>query len=376
MKKILFVLGGLDFGGIEVSLLDVCKYLKRKGNFYPVVLNISGHGNMNKNFREEKIELINLKNNNERTLSCHRLDTSFTLRRIIKDIHPFIIHTMTFPANYHTRLAALGINIPVITHIQSAKIEKKWHRRFFNHLLSSKTTLYIAVSEKVKEIIKKWHTNKKPVYVLYNAIDTGRYRIPSKEEIREMKEKLNINNEFIIGSVGRMFVAAKGFDILIRAFKKILDKGIKMKLLLVGSGKDEKLLKHLANSLNIQKHVTFTGYRKDAYKYMKMMDLFIMPSLYEGFGNVHLEAMYMEVPCIISRYVPSLEIAGNSAFKIKPNEKEIVDAVLYLMENKRIREDMAKEGKRIIQSFTIERYVEKLERIYEDIGKRNHTHLQ
>ncbi|MCD6257842.1 glycosyltransferase family 4 protein, partial [Candidatus Aerophobetes bacterium] len=102
----------------------------------------------------------------------------------------------------------------------------------------------------------------------------------------------------------------------------------------------------------------------DAYKYMRMMDLFIMPSLYEGFPIVHLEAMYMGVPCIISRYIPSLEIAGNSAFKIKPNEKEIVDAVLYLMENRKIREDMVKEGKRIIQFFTIERYVEKLEKIY------------
>jgi hypothetical protein len=46
MKKILFVLGGLDFGGIEVSLLGICKYLKKRKNFYPVVLNISGHGDI------------------------------------------------------------------------------------------------------------------------------------------------------------------------------------------------------------------------------------------------------------------------------------------------------------------------------------------
>jgi glycosyltransferase involved in cell wall biosynthesis len=84
----------------------------------------------------------------------------------------------------------------------------------------------------------------------------------------------------------------------------------------------------------------------------------------------------MGVPCIISKYVPSLEIAGNSAFKIEPNEKEIVDAVLYLMENREIREDMVKEGNRIIRSFTMERYVEKLEKIYEDIGKRYYPHLQ
>ena len=375
MKKVLFVLGGLDFGGIEVSLLGICKHLKRKGNFYPVVLNISGHGDMNKNFKEEGIELINLKNNNERDLSCHRLDTSLILRRMIKDIHPRIIHTMTFPADYHARLAALGVKIPIITHIRNTKIEKKWHRRFFNSLFSSKTTLYLAVSKKVKEMIEKWHTNKKPVYVLYNAIDTERYKIPSKQEIKEMKDELNINNEFIIGSVGRMFIAQKGFDILIRAFKQILDKDIKIKLVLVGSGKDEKQLKDLATSLNIQKHVTFTGYKKDAYKYMKMMDLFIMPSLYEGLPIVHLEAMYMGIPCIISRYVPSLEIAGNSAFKIEPSEKEIVNAVLYLMKNKEIREDMVKEGKSIIQSFTMEKYIEKLEKLYEDISECYYANL-
>ncbi|MEA1994827.1 MAG: glycosyltransferase, partial [Campylobacterota bacterium] len=370
-----FVLGGLDFGGIEVSLLGMCKYLKRKGIFYPVVLNISGHGDMNKIFEEKGIELINLKNNNERTLSCHRLDTSLILRKMIKDIRPSIIHTMTFPADYHTRLAALGMKIPIITHIHNTKIENKWHRRFFNRLLSSKTTLYIAVSKKVKEVIEKWHTNKKPVYVLYNTIDTERYKIPSKQEIKEMKDELNINNEFVLGGVGRMFIKQKGFDILIRAFKKILDRDIKMKLVLVGSGKDEKLLKDLATSLNIEKQVIFTGYKEDAYKYMKMMDLFIMPSLYEGFGNVHLEAMYMEMPCIISKYVPSLEIAGNSAFKIEPSEGKIVDAVLYLMKNRKSREDMVKEGNRIIQSFTMEKYIEKLEKLYEDIGKRYYTHL-
>ncbi len=369
------MLGGLDFGGIEVSLLGVCKYLKRKGNFYPVVLNISGHGDMNKIFEEKGIELINLKNNNERTLSCHRLDTSLILRKMIKNIHPSIIHTMTFPADYHTRLAALGMKIPIITHIRNTKIEKKWHRRFFNSLLSSKTTLYLAVSKKVKEMIEKWHTNKKSVYVLYNTIDTERYKIPSKQEIKKMKDELNINNEFIIGSVGRMFIKQKGFDILIRAFKKILDRDIKIKLVLVGSGKDEKLLKDLATSLNIEKQIIFTGYKEDAYKYMRMMDLFIMPSLYEGFPIVHLEAMYMGTPCIISKYVPSLEIAGDSAFKIEPNEKEIVDAVLYLMENKEIRESMVKEGNRIVQSFTMEKYVEKLEKIYEDISKRHYTNL-
>jgi glycosyltransferase involved in cell wall biosynthesis len=118
----------------------------------------------------------------------------------------------------------------------------------------------------------------------------------------------------------------------------------------VGSGKDEKLLKDLATSLNIEKQVIFTGYKEDAYKYMRMMDLFIMPSLYEGFPIVHLEAMYMGVPCII-------------------------DAVLYLMENKEIRKNMVKEGNSIVQSFTMERYVEKLEKFYEDVGKRYYTNL-
>ncbi len=386
MRKILFVIDGLQYGGAEISLLGICKYLKRRKNFYPIVLNFSKSGVMEAAFEKENIKVIQFDKDNKRGFSCQRLDTTFALRRLIKKICqansegvcPAIIHTnYSFSADYHTRLAALGMKTPIITHIRSTKKikENKWHRRFFNRLLSSKTTLYIAVSKKVKTIIEKWHTNKKPIHVLYNAIDTERCRIPSKEEIKEMKGELNINNEFIIGSVGRMFIAAKGFDILIRAFKQILDKDIKMKLVLVGSGKDEKLLKDLATSLNIQKHVIFTGYKEDAYKYMKMMDLFIMPSLYEGFGNVHLEAMYMEVPCIISKYVPSLEIAGNSAFKIKPNEEEIVDAVLYLMKNRKIRENMVKEGNRIVQSFTMERYVEKLEKIYEDISKRHYTNL-
>ena len=379
MRKILFVVDGLQCGGTEILLLGICKYLKRRKNFYPIVLNFSKSGVMETAFKKEDIKVIQFNKNNKRVFSCQRLDTTFALRRLIKKICPAIIHTnYSFSADYHTRLAALGMKIPIITHVHNTKKikENKWHRRFFNRLLSSKTTSYIAVSKKVKEVIKKWHTNKKPVYVLYNAIDTERCKIPSKQEIKEMKDELNINNEFIIGSVGRMFIAQKGFDILIRAFKQILDKDIKIKLVLVGSGKDEKLLKDLATSLNIQKHVIFTGYKEDAYKYMKMMDLFIMPSLYEGFGNVYLEAMYMEVPCIISKYVPSLEIAGNSAFKIKPSEEEIVDAVLYLMENRKRREDMVKEGKRIIQSFTMERYVEKLEKIYEDISKRYYTNLQ
>ena len=378
MRKILFVVDGLQYGGIEILLLGICKYLKRRKNFYPIVLNFSKSGVMEAAFEKENIKVIQFNKDNKRGFSCQRLDTTFALRRLIKGVCPAIIHTnYSFSADYHTRLAALGMKIPIITHIHNTKKikENKWHRRFFNRLLSSKTTSYIAVSEKVKEVIEKWHTNKKPVYVLYNALDTERYRIPSEQEIKIMKDELNITDEFIIGSVGRMFIAAKGFDILIRAFKRILDKDIKIKLVLVGSGKDEKLLKDLATSLNIEKQVIFTGYKEDAYKYMKMMDLFIMPSLYEGFPIVHLEAMYMGVPCIISKYVPSLEIAGNSAFKIEPSEEEIVDAVLYLMENKEIRKNMVKEGNSIVQSFTMERYVEKLEKIYEDISKRYYTNL-
>ena len=133
--------------------------------------------------------------------------------------------------------------------------------------------------------------------VIYNAIEQ---QIPSKK-IPEIRKEMGIREEdFVIGSVGRQ-TWDKGFNTLISAVA-IAKKYIPgLKLLLIGDGPKHQELVSQAEQLNIGNSVMLPGFRRDIPEMLAAMDVFSIPSWYEAFGNVTVEAMLAKRPVIASR---------------------------------------------------------------------------
>lgn len=134
--------------------------------------------------------------------------------------------------------------------------------------------------------------------VLNNAIEKDKFTFNS--EVREkLRSQLGISEKIVIGHAGR-FVDQKNHVFLIRIFAEIHRRNPDVVLLLLGDGEKRPEIERLVHRLGLEKAVFFEGVRENINDYYQAMDIFVLPSLYEGLGIVAVEAQAAGLPCVIS----------------------------------------------------------------------------
>ncbi len=161
---------------------------------------------------------------------------------------------------------------------------------------------------RAREICDYYNIDKDKVIAIPPGINLQKF-YPSEKDINLLKE-LNIpNNSKIILTVCRLSFE-KNIETLIKSFNKISNENVF--LIIVGKGDQKKYLEELVKKLNLSKKVIFTGERNDVERFYRIADLFVLPSTYEGFGLVYLEAMACGIPCIaLKPDYPRIIIASN-----------------------------------------------------------------
>lgn len=138
--------------------------------------------------------------------------------------------------------------------------------------------------------------------IINNAIDTTAYTYDTNKRV-ELRRQLGLADELVIGHVGR-FNPQKNHPFLMDIFAALLKKESNAVLLLVGGGEGMSQIREKAQKLGIAEHVHFLGVRSDVADLMQAMDVFVLPSLYEGLPVTMVEAQAAGLPCIISDKVP------------------------------------------------------------------------
>ena len=161
----------------------------------------------------------------------------------------------------------------------------------------------------------------------------------------------------MIGSVGRL-TKQKGFEYLLSAFKRVNEEFSHSKLVIVGAGKLEYKLKQQAKDLNLGDNVIFTGKRKDVYGILKIFDVFVMASLWEGMSHALLEAMSAKLPIVATNVSGTEEVVENNitGFLIKSRDIEkLSEGMIRLLRDDGMRENFGEMGyRKIKQEFDIE----------------------
>lgn len=149
----------------------------------------------------------------------------------------------------------------------------------------------------------RWMFNGHPFSVLNNAIDCTAFQY--NEDIRrKYRDELGVSEHTIlVGHVGR-FMQAKNHLFLIDTFSALLERQPDSKLLLVGRGDLEQSVREKAETLKISDKIIFAGVRNDVNRLFQAMDVFVLPSLFEGLPLVLVEAQSAGLPCVISDHVP------------------------------------------------------------------------
>ncbi|GEM_PF-457975 len=362
--KIAYVIGGLPFGGVENWLLDLTLRFKERSDVEAVVINVSGVGIKAPEYAEKGIRVVDICNS-KKGLKTFKLGTALKLRKVLKAEAPDVIHTLHFSGDYFGRLAAIGLGIPVVTHLRNIHRQKKKYRRFANKFLCRFTDVFLSVSGQVeKESVAVDHNVcNKPSLVFYNAAD------PEKLKVDGIDLKTEFGaGDIIISGVGR-FVPQKNFDLLIRGFAQVVEKHPEASLVLLGDGGEKDKLKKLVKFLKIEDKVIFPGYRSDVPRFMRSTDILVMPSDYEGLPITHIEALFCGVPAVISRFVPSLEIAADASLMCRRDPNHIAELILSLIDNKDLHKKLSDKAREVAPEYSMDNYVERLVNFYDALVK-------
>lgn len=175
---------------------------------------------------------------------------------------------------------------------------KYFIREALSHLIRKASTDYFACSREAGE----WLFGKKrKITIMNNAIDTNTFTY-NCEVAKQIKGEFKWENKYIVGHVGR-FSSVKNHSFLIDIFNAIQKDVPNSILVLVGDGDLKFQIEKKVLDLKIEKKVFFLGARSDVYRFYQAFDVFIFPSLYEGFGNVLLEAQACGIQSFTSKDV-------------------------------------------------------------------------
>ena len=177
--------------------------------------------------------------------------------------------------------------------------------------------------------------------ILNNAIDTKTYKYDTKTR-NECRKEFVLDNEIVIGHVGR-FVIEKNHEFLVEVFRKILNNNKNVKLLLVGDGPLKKEVLQQVKTVGIQDNVIFAGIRSDVNRVLQRMDVFVMPSLFEGLPVSLVEAQATGLPCVISDTIPEDCHITDLVSTLKLQDSTELWAEHILSRVKEIRKDYSPE---------------------------------
>lgn len=291
------------FGGAERSFVDTALALAARGHAIQVIC----HKNFSKIASLENragIELSTVNPGGEWDFIAPR-----KIAALLRSFNSAIVHTQLKRAAWHGSRAAKIAGIPVV-----AKLHNYVDLKKYRHM----HTLFCTTEDQRQHVLKSsWSPERVEV-------------IPNFSRIHPVETKRDkLQKPIRILSYGR-YVKKKGFDVLLRAFRKLLDSGVHARLILGGQGEEFRNLESLVKELKLQESVELGVWLDDVAAALDKADLFVLPSLDEPFGIVILEAMARGVPIISTRTKGPVEILSETTANLI--EIGSVDALFAAME--------------------------------------------
>ena len=363
--KILYVISGLEVGGAETMLKRIVIGIDKK-KYYPVVCSLTTKGPIGEELEKQKIPVYSLQCKN----SLQIFSALKKLKEIIKKEQPKIINGFMMHANLLVRLEKKSKDQKIICSVRERGIKTKF-LNMIDKLTQNKVDKYIANAETVKEFMISYGIDKEKIKVIYNGIDIENFLKPLSLTEEEIRKKYGINNKKQCITMIANLRPQKDHETLIRAFAKA---NVDANLLICGSAqnfeKRKKKLEKLAKELSIGDKVYFLGFVKDTREILKIADIWISTTLYEGQSNALIEAMLFKKAIITTDILENRELLNDKkeALLCKPKDiNDIAQKIKELFENKKMAKQLGKYAFEKAKKFKIEQVMQQLEQQYEEV---------
>ena len=374
MKKILIFVDSLNAGGVTKVLLDLLENINRE-KYDITVMTLYNQGvYINEVKRYAKYTYcFNIPDSNDHSLKAElyrkywggmlRLPESFMYKWFVKekyDIEIAFMHgwSTKFISGSNNKkskkIAWVHADLVTWNRVDGVFKNLEHHKRAY-----SKFDEVLCVSQTVKEGVEKKY-NIKNARVLYNPINREKILKLSNEKI----EDIEILNKFKLISVGRLS-EEKGYDRLLRVFKKLKSDGLDIELILVGNGDKYNELNEYIVENKLGKDVTLLGFKENPYKYVRASDLFICSSISEGFSLVIGEAMAIGIPVVSVDCPGPNEVLdfGKYGELVNNNEGDLYNGIKEMINNKVLYEKYKNKANERGKMFSINKFINEVENI-------------
>jgi len=365
-NKILYILPSKEIGGTERMVIELASKIN-KFNFDPVVMTLQGTGSFHRILNEKNIKNYSLNIKENPIVAMMKIIFIFLKEK------PSLMHSFLFAGNIFARFLKFFLRIPLIC---SQRSTDDWRKPF--HWKIDKLThmfccLIISNSNAGKKaLVEKAGIPPGKIQVIPNGIDLN----CEKEKI----EKAHIvpHKDIVVGSVGNLR-KAKGYEVLIDAASIVIKKRNDIRFVIVGKGPCEQSIKKRIKENHLEQFITLSGFQENVYNYMVNFDMVVIPSLWEGFPVIALEAMACGKPVIATKTgdLPEIVLHNITGLLVDPGRKDqLANAIVFMAENSEIRTQMGKNALERVKIFSMDRMVEQYCNVYSSLLNETHQQLK
>lgn len=386
VKVLEIISAGYEAGGAENTIVKIKPYLLDKG--YSVRILASDLGADKNHFNDYTFKSISSNGPLKPFFFLFNPSSFFVLKRVLKEYKPDIVHLHTMDQITPSVLFLLKKYPTVMTlHGPESFLSKlllwfmqpgnfKHHvydkkdlnmagkftylyftsiQKFFYKFAFKNVDIFIAVSKYIQNMAQ---TDVSPIIHLPNFI-----------ELQQFHEIKNNYNLLFVGRLEKM----KGVEFLIQAISFIIKVFPQTTLTIVGNGPNKTDLINLTKKIQLEEYIQFIGWveNKDLDTYYEKASIVVVPSTStEGFGIVILEAMSVGRPVIGTNVggIPEIIDDGVNGYLVEPeNPEQIAEKVIKLFLEEDSLKDFGRKARKKAEEFNIEKYVDDLEKVYEEI---------
>jgi len=357
--NILFINSVQMYGGGEVWMVTALSELKRREHRVTLVCRPDAH--IIPHAREQGIDVVPM-----RIRGDFDPWTIFQMAKLMRSRNIDVVLTNMDKELRISGIAAWFGGRPFVLSRRGidAPLKNKWRYRFTYNALAD---LIVANSEATKRTLLSNAPWLEPgrIAVIYNGIEPDWFQ---RHRTRDLRASLHIpDHAAIIGFVGRLNVQ-KGVVHLLEAFKKVADRVEHAHLLIAGEGDLEPRIRSFAESHQLTHRIHLLGFRNDAPNIMRIIDMLVLPSLWEGFGIVLIEAMAAGKPCVTTQVssMPEIVVDGETGIVVPPQDDErLADAIKKLLDDPALARRLGDCGKkRVDDKFTLNRMIDHYESLF------------
>ena len=306
------------------------------------------------------------------------LKASLSLRKIIKNYKPHLIYAHSSKAGAITRMTCLTNRIPVVYNPHGwafnmkTSAKKKALYKVIERILAFRTQKIINISNyELSAALSSKIAPKEKMKLIYNGIETNIANIPVEDESTSLKILKSISEErIIIGAVGRISYQKSPLD-FVEVAKKVSQQLPNSFFVWVGDGEERLQMEKLIKEYNLVEQFIITGWIENPTDYIKLFDISLLLSNWEGFGLVLIEYMLYRKPIIATRVdaIPELVEHGINGFTTDVHDTNKVTEYImtYVHNHNLVEEYVEKSFIKVTQQFNIERVVSEHEMLFEEI---------